>query len=366
MKKLIGLIMIILILTACSENKDLTKENESKLELEKDNYVFTESLEIDINDNLSVFVDPSIEATNLVMEMIKDETGYSMYRDSNYMKLQVDHFLKYKDHRIFDMAREMHKNGFSFDAISGNLHSVNGEGDIIKGLIVDEARLERAGGAQQLKDFIDALYDFRAVSDYDTYFLENKDFYMEELELAKKHLMAVNLTEEFSNFYGYLLDEIKICIIPDSLGGFGISNTYNDHIDAIPTLPVYEDEVDFISFLVHELSHPYINPQTKLYPELIEASSYLFEPIKSDMVSQAYPIWEHCLNEHIVRACTILIMDQLYGNDESSALLSSELTRKFVYIEPVIESLEIYGRSRDRYSDIRPYIEVLLKDIGAF
>lgn len=356
--------MIFLILTACSENEKLATENGPDLEkINMKDYVYTESIELEVSENMKVFIDPSIEATNLVMEMIKDETGYSMYRDSNYMNAQVDHFLQYKDHRVFGMAYEMCKNGFSFDAISGNLHSVNEKGDIIEGLIVDEATLERAGGPQQLKAFVDALYEFRAVSDYDTYFQKNKDFYMEALELAKKHLMAVNLTEEFSNFYGYSLNEIKVCIIPDSLGGFGISNTYKDHIDAIPTLPVYEDEVDFISFLVHELSHPYINPQTSRYPDLIKDSSHLFEPIKDDMASQAYPLWEHSLNEHIVRACTILIMDKLYGNDESSALLSSDLSRKFIYLEPVIKSLKNYSNNREIYLDISSYIEVLLMDI---
>jgi hypothetical protein len=305
-----------------------------------------------------------MEAANLVMELIKDETGYTMYRQSDYMDQQASHFSAYLDHPIFDMTRKMYENGFSYDAISGNLHSVDKNGDLLEGLLIDENRVKRAGGAGQLKLFVETLNDFRVYSDYDNYFQENKDFYIRELELAKKHITSVELSEELINFYGYALENINVCIIPDSMGGFGISNTYQDRVEAIPTLPVYDSENGFISFLVHELSHPYINPQTNLYPEYVTSSTHLFEPIKRDMEKQAYTKWDNSLNEHIVRACTYLIMEQLYSGEYNSKILDYELDRKFVYIESIINSLEEYRVTRNKYPNINAYYEELLTSIS--
>lgn len=337
------------------EDKDTTDNG--------DEYIFEKPITENLGEGLVLAIDPKIESAYLVFEMVAYDTGFSQYGDSAYMLNQVNHFREFKNHEVFEIARRMGKNGFQYDAIPSALHFYDDDSKLREGIVLDEQILQRAGGIEEIDAFVNALVDFRKVSDYDSYFKSNNSFYENAMVVAKHNIEKSGLYDEFLKHYGYQKGSIRITITPDTMGGYGCSNTYDDHTDMMPTLAVISDEKRYAKFLLHEFSHPYVNPQTEVREDVVKKTENLFTPIKDQMARQAYNMWEVCLNEHIVRANTIYMMSSLYGGDIAEQLIQEEIKKGFVYIEPIYESIKNYENNRDKYKDFTIYFDTLMSDI---
>ena len=106
--------------------------------------------------------------------------------------------------------------------------------------------------------------------------------------------------------------------------------------------------MDNILFYVwHEYGHFFVNPLTDKYSGRVASLNKLYEPIKDAMSKQNYGIWETCVNEHIIRAINIRLIDLYLGIQQSKALLNRELGNRFIYIEPLVEKLKEFEKQRD-------------------
>lgn len=328
-----------------------------------DDYIFEKPIIENIGDGFELAIDPKIESAYMVFEMVSDDTGFSQYKDSAYMRNQIEHFKKFKDHEVFEIARKMANDKFTYDAIPSALHFFDDDSKLREGIILDEQILYRAGGMENIEALGNALVDFRRISDYDSYFKSNYGFYERSLIIAKSHINNSGLYDEFLDHYGYEAGNIRVTITPDSMGGYGCSNEYSDHIDLMPTLTTIDDEKAYAKFLLHEFSHPYVNPETDVRMDLVYEKEELYEPIKKIMTDQAYNQWYISLNEHIVRANTIYMMTEIYGEDIEKELIEKEKDRGFVYIEQIYDSIKKYESNRDKYLDFSQYFDTLMSDV---
>lgn len=186
----------------------------------------------------------------------------------------------------------------------------------------------------------------------------------------------MKLTKALDDYYGMEVNSYNIILAPllhnggygprikgdnglyDVYGIIGPSSTIKDNNNvSIPQFPI-----DTISYLVwHEFSHSFVNPTTEKYKTEINKYSDLYTNIRKQMESQAYPNWEICVNEHIVRAITTRLTYIHNGQAAGNQAMQSEKARGFYYIESLCDSLVIYEENRDTYPTFESYYPELIK-----
>ena len=100
-------------------------------------------------------------------------------------------------------------------------------------------------------------------------------------------------------------------------------------------------------FVWHEWSHSFVNPLTDKYMGRVTASEKLLEPIAERMAT-SYPYWYSCVNEHIIRAINVRLLELHSEPQQAKKMLDNELSRRFIYIEPLIEKLKDFENQREK------------------
>lgn len=359
MKRLLTVIMIIvMMILGCVPISDNKQDDNEYVEFE-----YAKPLVKNLGDKVSVEIDPKIESAYMVIEMIATETGFSQFEDSTYMNDQIQYFSEYKDHEVFNIARKMVKSGFNYGSIASSMHMFDDENNLKSDIIADSKIIEQVGGIDRIEEFAKALYDFRKYSDYDSYFKSNNIVYEEYLSRAEQYLVSSRFYEVFSSYYGDMDCDIRIVITPDCTHGYGCFNRYEDRMELLPTISVGAFDKDFIGMLLHELSHPYVNTETAKREAEVSGTKDLFVPISGPMSSKKYSNWEISLNEHIVRANTIYMMGQIYGDQSTNFFLKREDEDGFKYINPIYDSIMRYQENRYQYKKFSQYFNVLMDDV---
>lgn len=362
MKKVLIIIMF-LILVGCT-NAETNNSSEDTTAVQEESIEFTRSMEVGVSDSITIKIDPKIELTYLIIHLLSEETGYNVYQNENsYTSKYVDKFSEHKDHEVFAILKNMISQGFTYDAIPGVLHYYNDDLELIENITMDENLLERAGGKEQIETFIDALADFRRVSNYDEFFAEKEDYLELLINRAKKHVISANVESIIADYYGEHLGDIVITITPESALNFGNRIFIGEQQVLMPTISVSLDEESYISLLLHEISHSYVNPQTSLKLDEVNNLEVLFDAIEESMKAQAYGSWETCLNEHIVRANVILMLEDLYGELAREKRIAYEERLDFIYLDNILGSMDDYAKSRDEYPKFHMYYDVILENL---
>lgn len=90
-------------------------------------------------------------------------------------------------------------------------------------------------------------------------------------------------------------------------------------------------------------------PNSRQYLDELSEYEELYEKIRDSMRANAYGSWESCVNEHIVRATTILLVSIYQGKEAAKKLMKSEKKRGFIYLEDLCKSLVVYEQNWDQY-----------------
>lgn len=362
MKKLLSLIItIMLILTGCN---NLTETPSLSLDDKRfDDYQFEQSLYYDSDATIKFRVSPMVQATYIAVEMVYDETGFTNYKYSrDYMEEPVEVFNDYKAHSFIKLLSLMIKNGYSYDAIPTSLYYFDENFRLREDIEFDDDKLRRAGGKENLVDFINQLKAFRMESDFDSYFRENKEMYLDIMKQGQDMVEAYKVAETIEGFYGKPLQNATITVTPFTTNAYGPSIVRKDgSLEMIPTLHVHDNKEDFLSLLVHEFSHAYVNPLTSEHLDIVNETKDLYEPIEESMIKHAYPDWEVTVNEHIVRANTAIMMKNILGERAYKNELIRNRDRGFKYIDDVVESISYYTENRDVYPTFEDYYPEIMK-----
>jgi len=131
------------------------------------------------------------------------------------------------------------------------------------------------------------------------------------------------------------------------LNSLGFSDT-----GAIADVAVHEFTHSFVRFLQYE------NMETAMlglrYLNTLELKQAMDEIGQSDD-------WSNVFEEHLVRACEILLWKKLGRQDKADAKLKTELEEGFIYIPDFLQALETYASSRNEYPSLESYMPVLFQ-----
>lgn len=120
-------------------------------------------------------------------------------------------------------------------------------------------------------------------------------------------------------------------------------------------IPSFGDKDSFKYLAWHEFSHSFVNPLTEENLKEVEKYSKLYEPISKKMKDNAYPTWQICVNEHIVRSVTARLAYMRDGQDAYEKTIAQEKAKGFIYITQLTEKLEEYEKNRDQYNSLREF-----------
>jgi hypothetical protein len=190
--------------------------------------------------------------------------------------------------------------------------------------------------------FISGIKHFYEDTNFEYYFKNNKN----EYEKLINDYMNKNDLKEFVNIVDiYLGSDTKnysIVISALLMGNFGIkilSNkniTYNYSVispfDYKENKYIFGSKFSILELLWHEISHLTINDLTKNYIDQFDISCKI---ISNDFIKHFYTDIETIVNEYIIRAMTIRLLEINYGERTVENLIQDNIQKGFKEIESI-------------------------------
>ena len=302
--------------------------------------------------NLNISVDPRIE----LLSTIQILSNYQVInRESDYSKEIQAYFNKFSTLDAVTFTDQL--TNFAYDAPAGFILYFSQPPDLKQLLPYSDYLVKRAGGKENLDHYRKSIEQFAKKSDFEKFWNSKLDFYNNMLELTAEEAKDADPVKIIEDYFNEKRNSYNIIIAPLFNGhNYGtrlpaVNNKFDIYScitpfrskDGIP----YISKESVISTVCHEFSHSFVNPETEKYADRIESFSQLLEPIKNEMARIAYSNWSICVNEHIIRAIGVRI-EEIYKNQaKSQALMNQEKSKRFIYIEPLVEKLKEYEKQRD-------------------
>lgn len=225
-----------------------------------------------------------------------------------------------------------------------------------------------------LDEFRKELIKFNQDSLFQKYLRAVKPLNEKVLSQVKNSKSIDKLPIYLEEYYGKKLNSYNLILSPLlHAGGFnseiinenGEKEVYallgpNGEIDFVP----YFDK-DFIEtdLILHEFGHSFVNPLIEKYAKGIESLSfkYFTKELEKNGKSQGYSEWKYIFNELILRATTIHITKQKFGEEKAKVLLDFEKSIGFGLVENIAEILKEYELNKNKYDTFDKFYPVLIE-----
>jgi hypothetical protein len=323
---------------------------------------------------LQFSIDPRMELLASV-HMLSTNTDL-VDRGLPYSKEVLNYFSSFSQHEAVEMTERLRR--FSYDAPVTFMLHLSQAPALKRQLTYSDYLLLRAGGKNNLKHYQKSLQQFAKISNFEAFWNSKIAFYNQILDATLNSLGGMDLVKMVEDYYNETQGSYNIVITPAFDGGKGSKMPRADGKDdiyacigttnmqnGIPYL-----DTDFLAFFVlHEFGHSFVDHLKEPYVSRVAALEALFTPIKEIMTKQAYGAWGICVNEHIVRAAHIRMLELNMGPQYAKALLERDVKNGFIYLEPLVEKLKEYESQKARghltftefYPELLSELEQLLK-----
>lgn len=124
-------------------------------------------------------------------------------------------------------------------------------------------------------------------------------------------------------------------------------------------LPFFGDRTYLKYITRHEFSHPFVNPLTEKYWDLIKDYSANYNPIPETAKKNVCGDWQECIDEFTVRAVTVYIAFR-ESEKVGSAVYAREKAQGVSYLDQLLATIKVYSENRTRYPTFDSYYPKLL------
>ena len=319
-------------------------------------------------------VDLRVELLSIVFRLAGNQEYNSDVNTKYVEKIHV-HFDKFKNHPLIQYAQQLRDSGkIGYDAVAAMAIHLTQVPDLKPIVSFSQATPEKRWNQAAAAKFALLLKQFYKDADCKTFFASSaNDYKIAEsrfLELFKK--LDVNW---YFKFFGKAPNEEFNIIIGLGNGG----NNFGPQIDlengrrrvyAIigagsfdsTGVPIFKAEY-YLSTLVHEFNHSFVNYLTDKYETALSPSGellYAKEGVK--MRRQAYSNWKTMSSEALVRACVIKYLAS-YERDTSVAEkeMNQELGRGFVWMRALVQMLGQYEEKRVSFPTLESFMPKVIQ-----
>lgn len=326
-------------------------------------------------------VNLEVELINIILytgnhnDICKNIMGFSPIIEINneYTNEIRNYFDKFKNHKIYNQIEEMTQKGFFLGRPMEFALSVDRLCNFKAKYKMSEYSIEMSGGQKSIDKLIKLLKQFEKETDFQNFTPKINSYYVPSILETNHHLDKYPFIEAIESFYGKTNANYNFIISNLSKGNFGIdfkNKNNGTDIYSIFTLDGVnknEDENELYggglscNTVFHELSHPIINPITKKNKELVNQHEVAYEYLETYKTPfSGYIDWDECINEHIIRAFSIMMTRRYRGDYYADKHLKHNYDLGYRYIPKLIEKLQYYEKNRGRYENIESFYEELI------
>lgn len=322
---------------------------------------------------INVYINSYLEYMNSILltsrynEITEPYIGYGlMTKEENEYTTHIKHFLeKYRNDDIYQYIESLVLNGFTFSRPVELMLSLGNNTDFSMQYTPSEMCIEYCGGFSNIKELLRLLKEYEAKIGFFAFLEEAKEYYNPIIEQAKeivnKYPYISILEDEYGkeqNSYNYILSSLMI-------GNYGISFGEKGK-EKLDIFSVFATDGFSISeaVLFHEFSHPFINPLTEKYIDLAtkyQNSHEMLKKYKLRGFKSGYGDWYECINEHLVRAMVIHLLQKCNLQDIATEMLDHDLCKGYKYIPLILEKYKYYDDHRNIYPDFETFYPTLLE-----
>lgn len=213
-------------------------------------------------------------------------------------------------------------------------------------------------GKDDAEKLVKAFNDFYNEIRFDNFFKRYEPYYKEMMVEVLQNLPKENFITEMENYFGKsvahynLYPSLTLSFSSgfavggkNSIGNIFASFNKPEEINNLAKLNLgYHNSLSLRTICIHEFGHSFVNPAVdKVDENTINATVYLFEPIKNKMSEQGYNQWKICLYEHFNRANEVIIAKHLGDDLKANEILNDNIdNRSFIYLPQIIKKLEFW------------------------
>ena len=322
---------------------------------------------------INVQVNPNLEFMNSILltsnynQITKQYIGYGlMTEDVNEYTTRIRHFFeKHLNDPIYTYIESLIPNGFTFSRPVELMLSLGNRTDFVMQHSLSDLCIEYCGGLSAIQKLFHMLKNFERKIDYFTFFEKAKSYYDPIVKKANSIVNKYPYISLLENQYGTEQDSYNYIISSLMVGNFGISFVDNRTLKA-SIFSVYATD-DFSmspAILLHEFSHPFINPLTDKYMDAVKEYESTYELLKQYKLSgyqSGYGDWIECVNEHLVRAMVIHLLRKCGLLDMANMMLNNDLRLGYKYMPFILKQYFYFDNNRNIYPDFESFYPVLLK-----
>lgn len=322
-------------------------------------------IDVQVNPNLEYM--NSILLTSRYNEITKKHIGYGLMNENvnEYTNHIRCFFEKYLDDPIYSYIESLIPNGFTFSRPVELMLSLGDNMDFVRQYPLSDLCIKYCGGLPTIHNLLDMLKTFERKTGYFTFFEQTKNYYDLIIDRAREVVNKYPYISLLENEYGTEQNSYNYVITSLMVGNFGIyfvdESTKKTSMFSVFTT---DDFSISPSILLHEFSHPFINPLTERYADAVKEYENTYELLKQYKLPgfrSGYGDWNECVSEHFVRAMVIHLLQKCGLTDMADQMLNNDLGLGYKYIPFILEQYQYYDNNRNVYPDFESFFPILLK-----
>ena len=286
---------------------------------------------------IHVSVNPNLEFVNSILltgrynEITTPYIGYGLMtaQVNEYTEAIKSFFEKYRQNPVYSYIEDMIPNGFIFSRPVELALSLGNSKDFSMQYPLSDLCIKYCGGIEKICELLQLLKNLENETGYFEFFNNIKGYYdsfIAKARLVTEQLPYIPLLEEIygkeQNSYHYVISSLMS-------GNFGTDFAGRSK-NTRDIFCVFSTESWGISapLLLHELSHPFINPLTEKYADIVEEYRFAYDklkPYKLPNFLSGYGNWQECVDEHFVRAMVIYLLRKCGLAHDAEQMLRHDL-----------------------------------------
>ena len=304
--------------------------------------------------SLHISIDPRMELLTTV-QLLSNASWIN--KNNSYSQEVINHFKSFSSEEVVAQTDYLEQNySFGGDAPPEFMLYLSQVPELEQQMDFLERLLERGGGVENLEQYRKAIKHFAEVSNFEDFWNNKIPLYNKILDLTVAEMSGIDLVKILEDYYNETQESYNIILSPSFSGGYGPKiPSKNGKYDIYACLTTWYEKYgipymameDLQNYVWHEWGHSFVNHLTNKYLDKVNASSKLLEPIAKKQAGQAYPYWYQSVNEHIIRAIHVRLLELHSDSQKAKTMLDNELGLRFIYIEPLIEKLKDFEKQRD-------------------
>ena len=321
-----------------------------------------------------VAVDPRIELMTVVFRLA-GSPEYRQCRFPAYARAIDDWFSPFREHEAVQIARELRQRyGIGYDAPMNLAIHLDAPPGLTPRVTLGEATLtledrwRRYGTAP----FLAALRTFAVDTRFMAFMASQSELHDATIARLSSFLESEVDFGWFSAFFGDR-PSAEFYVVPGLCNGganygprfrtaYGLEELYGIvGVSALDSTGMPRFDRGFITTVIHEFSHSYVNPLVDRQRERFAASApRVFVTVSEEMRSLAYGAWPVTLAESVVRAAVVRYVEAKFGPEAAKREITAQQGLGFIWMDELAQLLAGYERDRRKYPKFESFLPKLV------